>query len=41
MKNDTIKVMVKVIKKDATTESFDGNKIIKAVEKTALRCNVD
>ena len=29
MKNDTIKVMVKVIKKDATTEPFDGNKIIK------------
>ena len=32
---------IKVIKKDSTTELFNGNKIIKAIEKTALRCNVD
>lgn len=32
---------IKVIKKDSTTEVFNGNKIIKAIEKTALRCNVD
>ena len=32
---------IKVIKKDSTTEVFNGNKIIKAIEKTALRCNVE
>ncbi len=32
---------IKVIKKDSTTELFNGNKIIKAIEKTALRCNVE
>lgn len=33
--------IIRVIKKDATLEPFDGNKIRKAVEKTALRCNVE
>ena len=32
---------IKVIKKDSTTELFNGNKIIKAIEKTALRSNVE
>lgn len=32
---------IKVIKKDSTTELFNGNKIVKAIEKTALRCNVE
>lgn len=32
---------IKVIKKDSTTEVFNGNKIIKAIEKTALRSNVE
>ena len=36
-----INEQIKVIKKDSTTEVFNGNKIIKAVEKTALRCNVE
>ena len=36
-----INEQIKVIKKDSTTEVFNGNKIIKAIEKTALRCNVE
>ena len=36
-----INEQIKVIKKDTNTEVFNGNKIIKAIEKTALRCNVD
>ena len=36
-----INEQIKVIKKDSTTEVFNGNKIIKAIEKTALRSNVE
>lgn len=32
---------IQVIKKNMETELFDINKILKAVNKTALRCNVD
>ena len=31
---------IKVIKKDDRVEMFDGRKIIKAINKTALRCNI-
>lgn len=33
--------MIKVIKKDSTLEEFNKEKIVKAISKTALRCNVD
>lgn len=31
---------IKVIKKDDRVEMFDGRKIVKAINKTALRCNI-
>ena len=33
--------IVKVIKKDESMEVFDTNKIVRAINKTALRCNIE
>lgn len=34
-------MVIKVVKKDGSTAPFDGNKIKKAIDKTALRCGIE